>query len=85
MTTPPTAPGAETAPSLSPGRTPYSPTAEDTVQCPSCKKYGETDFIYCSQCGETIPDGAFAEAAKPPSANDAFRAMARRQPTGGAA
>jgi DNA-directed RNA polymerase subunit RPC12/RpoP len=71
---------SETEVVLSPGRTAYAPGADDTVQCPDCSSFNPTDALNCSQCGEELPDDAFAAAAhlaptsKGPSASEAFAA-----------
>jgi hypothetical protein len=63
MTTPPNPPTPDPDASaesteLSPGRTPYTPQKDETVQCLACQKFNDTDAIYCDQCGEEIPDAS---------------------------
>ncbi|HEY2638971.1 MAG TPA: zinc ribbon domain-containing protein [Streptosporangiaceae bacterium] len=41
------------------GPAPYHRDADETVQCPACKKYNDTDARYCDQCGVKLPDSAF--------------------------
>lgn len=33
---------------------PYEREADETVQCPSCKKYNDTDARFCDQCGTKL-------------------------------
>lgn len=34
---------------------PYSRKPDETLQCPSCKKYNAPDARYCDQCGSKLP------------------------------
>lgn len=51
---------------LADGPEPYHKDADETVQCPSCKKYNSPDAKYCDQCGEKLPDSAFASLSGQP-------------------
>lgn len=45
---------------LADGPEPYHQDPDETVQCPSCQKYNDTDARYCDQCGAKLPASAYA-------------------------
>lgn len=59
------------------GPEPYHRDADENVQCPNCKKYNDTDARYCDQCGEKLPDSAYANLANEPARHQALEFAGR--------
>jgi hypothetical protein len=50
---------------LAAGPAPYHQDPDETVQCPACQKYNDTDARYCDQCGAKLPASAYASQPAP--------------------